>query len=341
MFPDALTAGPSSSPVVQVTTGARLHFGPLAVGELAGRRFGGIGLMVDEPQLTVAAQQINRPRADHISAEGEVADRLRDLLGRLRDTGAISRSVSVAIAVRGEFSLHSGFGTGTQLALAVAQAIAGGVPISAETLAEWTGRGARSAIGVHGFLTGGFLVDAGKLPHESLGRIVARVDFPREWPILLWTPNTGPLISGDAERSAFHQMAPTPREVTDRLCGIVLRDLLPALADHDWETFSRSLADYGELVGRQFAHIQGGVFSTESARRAADWLQSQGVSGVAQTSWGPTIAAVLPSTDEAERLMSAWPDRDGRLRLTSARNRGAEIRVSSIPTTDRWADPPY
>lgn len=36
---------------VTVRTGARLHFGPLAIHNGPGRSFGGVGLMVDRPGL--------------------------------------------------------------------------------------------------------------------------------------------------------------------------------------------------------------------------------------------------------------------------------------------------
>jgi predicted sugar kinase len=35
--------------VVAVQTGARLHFGLLTQGQEAGRRYGGLGLMIDQP----------------------------------------------------------------------------------------------------------------------------------------------------------------------------------------------------------------------------------------------------------------------------------------------------
>ena len=40
---------------VVVTTGARLHFGLLAHGQVGCREFGGIGLMIDRPGFIVRA----------------------------------------------------------------------------------------------------------------------------------------------------------------------------------------------------------------------------------------------------------------------------------------------
>ena len=82
---------------------------------------------------------------------------------------------------------HSGFGTGTQLALAVGRAVSS---LPTEEVARVTGRGRRSAIGTHGFATGGLLADGGRKdgiaprPLQStlnLAKIKATGFTPREW----------------------------------------------------------------------------------------------------------------------------------------------------------------
>jgi beta-RFAP synthase len=223
-------------------------------------------------------------------------------------------------------TLHAGFGTGTQLALAVAAAVLGVEASQASRLGELTGRGARSAIGVHGFAQGGWLVDGGKQQADGLGCLVARVDFPELWPILLWIPHDTPGLCGEAERDAFRTLEGTPPAVTDRLASLVLRGLLPAIIEHDYDSFSAALAEYGEAVGQQFRTLQGGVLRSPSARTVASWLAARGVHAVAQTSWGPTIAAVLPNEASVRALLSEWPCTDGRLLVTHAMNHGAIVR---------------
>src|SRR5207248_291616 len=55
-------------------------------------------------------------------------------------------------------------------------------------LAEIVGRGRRSALGIHGFAQGGFLVEAGKRSADGVAPLVARMAFPDAWRVLLVIP---------------------------------------------------------------------------------------------------------------------------------------------------------
>src|SRR5207247_6472018 len=97
---------------------------------------------------------------------------------------------------------HAGLGSGTQLALAVARAIADlyDVPGDAPTLAAAVGRGQRSAVGTWIFAGGGLVVEGGHAqtrrpgpfgpgepgsgpgdPDSGAAPLVARVAFPTAW----------------------------------------------------------------------------------------------------------------------------------------------------------------
>src|SRR5262249_6171933 len=158
----------------------RLHFGlfhlpsheaeswPNRHGEpsIPPRRFGGVGLMIDAPgiELTVspsATWQADGPRAERALA---FARRFAEA------TPEVNRPCHVTIA-RGAPE-HVGLGTGTQLGLAVANAItwtAGLKFLDNEVLAKRIGRGERSGLGVSGFAHGGFLVEAGQRKPGTIG----------------------------------------------------------------------------------------------------------------------------------------------------------------------------
>jgi beta-RFAP synthase len=310
------------SSTVQITTGSRLHFGPLAVGATAGRAFGGIGLMIEQPRLVLRATESERDRIEADPDSREVIARtltaVRARLGTLAPAG-------LAIELAESIPRHFGLGSGTQLALAAAQAVLGSRVTPAVPLADASGRGARSAIGVHGYESGGFLVDAGKRDAARLGTLATQVSFPSDWPILLWMPDVPAGLSGEAERTAFARMAPMSESLTDRLCGLVVREMLPAIADRHWGEFSDGLRRYGDLVGAHFAAIQGGIWADSACADVAAWLSDRGIRGVAQSSWGPTLAAILPDVATAARLRSDWPFPAGRLVITRAKNRGAEV----------------
>lgn len=318
---------------VQVQTGCRLHFGPLAVGAERGRSFGGVGLMVDQPGFELLAA----PAAtDQISAADDFREVVARSLSTVREHACGLVSEGLELGLRRTVPRHFGLGSGTQLALAVAQAAAGGTVIPATQLARWTGRGARSAIGIYGYEYGGFLVDAGKSAADELGALAARVAFPAEWRVLLWRPSGSGGLSGAAERDAFGRMPPMSAAVTDRLCGIVLREMLPSLAAREWQSFSQGLRRYGDLVGAHFAPAQGGVWAHPRGAEVVNWWAQQGVHGAAQSSWGPTIAAIAPDEAAAEVIRQRWPFAAGELSVTRPRNRGADVTPSihaSVPSS--------
>jgi beta-RFAP synthase len=196
---------------------------------------------------------------------------------------------------------HVGLGVGTQLGLAVAAVLAraAGLPdLGSADLARRVGRGERSALGVHGFAHGGFLVEAGKRPGEPLAPLVARMPFPDDWRIVLLWPANGRGLHGPAEREAFDRLVPDAAHA-DALCRLVLLDLLPALAEGDLDVFGEALFDFNARAGAAFAPIQGGTYSGRWVAEAVAYLRQQGVRGVGQSSWGPTVFAVVEDQDQA------------------------------------------
>jgi beta-RFAP synthase len=186
--------------------------------------------------------------------------------------------------------------------------------LAAETLARRAGRGLRSAVGLHGFLRGGFLVDGGRAESGRLGTLVARVDFPEEWRFVLAMPHRSIGLSGEAEQSTFASQPSMPIGLTSELCRTVLMDWLPSVIESDFSRCSDSMYRFGTTVGEFFSNAQGGVFSHPRMRQWAELVRSRGVSGVAQTSWGPTLAALCCDEKSAEQLKndfandSSWSD---------------------------------
>ena len=141
---------------VRVEAPARLHLGMLTVAGDSARRFGGFGVSVSRPAVVLEAQA-----ADELSVEGAEAERALAFARRCRDAlglggGAHLRTVEA-------IPPHVGLGSGTKLALAVAQALAAlhGRKIDAPALAQAAGRAARSAVGMWTFALGGLVVEGG------------------------------------------------------------------------------------------------------------------------------------------------------------------------------------
>lgn len=314
---------------VVVSTGCRLHFGPLSYGGGDGPQFGGVGVMLESPGFEIRLAPAER---DAVAAPEAFAGRIRRLLTRWRETERRSQNaaIPVAIEVVKHTPAHSGLGSGTQLALAVGRGLAelsGREEAPAEEIATRLGRGRRSAVGVHGFERGGFLVDAGKRPGEDVGGLAARCAVPSSWRFVLIVPEGGEGLAGQQEEAAFAGLAAMPAETSGRLCRLALTELLPAVRAADCARFGAALDEYGTAVGEFFAPVQGGCFAHPLAGELADWLRKQGFAGVAQSSWGPTLCVVVPGSESAEecRRMVLADERFGgcRVHVSAGRNRPA------------------
>ncbi len=330
---------PTHDLAVRVRTPSRLHFGLLAFGEASPRQFGGVGVMIERPgnELTVrpagAASGDGRSELGADARAGEFLRRFRDSL----DPAARCQPLELTVHVTRSAPEHVGLGTGTQLAMAVARAaavFAGRGELAPEELARRVRRGDRSAIGVHGFYHGGFLVDGGKKDLATISPLVARLNFPEDWHLVLVIPPGAQGLHGRAEREAFGGLAPIAPAITAQLCRLTLLGMLPSIAERDFAGFSAALSEYGRKVGECFAACQGGVYADPRAPEIIDAIHRQGVRGIAQSSWGPTLCAVTESRLRGEWLAARLPDAIGDLKAeivcTTANNLGARIEVVAI-----------
>lgn len=290
---------------IQISTGARLHFGFLAHAPESARQFGGVGLMIDQPGWVIRLQPA---RTDSIQSSPRVHDKVVQLLALYRSpTADWTVPPPCRIEVLRESPLHVGFGSGTQLGMALAQAlslIAGESRVSPEQLARRVSRGKRSALGMHGFHRGGLLVESGKSTVEGVGTLVSRLDFPPSWRILLLRPREKEGLSGTEEIKAFSRLEPMSVATTGDLCRVVLMELLPAVQNVDFQSASESIHEFGRKVGEYFAPIQGGVFSDPQMQRVYEFLRRSGVQGICQSSWGPVAAVICRNDDHAAEILS-------------------------------------
>jgi beta-ribofuranosylaminobenzene 5'-phosphate synthase len=317
--PDQMSSGMTPEPngqTVFVETPARLHFGLLDLRGTLGRVFGGIGAGAPAPTLLVSASP-----ADALEVGGEDADRAAEFanrflvqLGPRKDVGNVG---GARVCVHRALPPHAGLGSGTQLALAVARALAEiyGVTMNAPGLARAVGRARRSAIGTWTFAGGGLVLeggrdnvnrvnDANKESHGSDGvaPLLARLPFPPSWRCIVAVPNSAPGMTGAAEEAAFAQLPRPPERDAERVAHLVLMGLLPALAEADLATFGAALSAIQAINGRWFAPVQSGTFAPgpgeELVRRMAEW----GASGVGQSSWGPAVYGIVDGEHAGLRL---------------------------------------
>ncbi len=300
-----------------VSAPSRLHFGMFSFGQAGTRQFGGVGAMVRPPAMEL---RLSADAAFHVIGPG--AERIRAIAGTVAERLGCGELPGVRLEVHSAAPAHRGLGSGTQMALAVAaglRAWLGLEPADAAELARLTGRGERSAVGAHGFIEGGLIVEAGKRSPRELGPRVARTPVPEAWRWLLIGRPEGGGLAGEAERRAFARLPPVPRTTTAELSRLALLRLLPAAAAADFEDFSDAVTQFGRLAGECFAAVQGGPYVDAGTAELVEAVRRQGVAGVGQSSWGPTVFALAP--DEAAA-------RDLRQRLSRTVGDGIEIQIA-------------
>jgi len=283
---------------VMVTAAARLHLGFLDMNGGLGRRFGSLGLAIDRPSTRLTLRRASVP-----SAEGMEVERAGEYLALL--TRAFNLSPAYSLTVHEAIPAHAGLGSGTQLALAVATALRRleGLPPDHASDALLLRRGARSGIGLGLFEQGGFIVDGGHGARTATPPVIARMDFPPQWRVIIVLDPRTEGVHGGEEQAAFARLADFEAGLAGEICRLVLIKALPALAEQDIGAFGDAIARLQEIAGDYFAPAQGGApYASAAVARVMEELRKHGARGIGQSSWGPTGFAFAADAKEAQRL---------------------------------------
>ena len=308
--PPAKGAGEARLPSHQatVTTTARLHLGFLDPSGRGTRPFGSFGLSLDRPGTRLTLRRAEAPEVS--GPESERA---------LRYLTAIAKSFrfpkAYALNVEEAIPPHAGLGSGTQLALAVGSAFAalGGLRLDAQDVAARLGRGARS---------------------DAPPQLVSRLPFPSAWRVLLILDPGAQGLAGAGETAAFDQLPTFPESETAELHRRILQGALPALAACDFAGFCAQVGYLQAVMGRYFGPLQGGAYTSPAVSAVLEWLRGQGLTGIGQSSWGPTGFAFVPSQASGEALLgevtARGHDTGLGFELAQGRNEGAIIETSQV-----------
>ena len=291
---------------VTIAANARLHLGFLDLNGDLGRKFGSIGLCLDQPATLLSLKKSchGGNRADGIAPERALRhlDAMTQALG-LRDGFHLDIAKTIPA--------HVGLGSGTQLALAIGAAVRklSGLPLDTRADAFLLQRGARSGIGAALFDLGGLVVDGGQGATLGVPPVLARMAFPASWRIILVHDTAMQGIHGADEPAAFAALPPFPAATSAEICRLVLMQALPAIAERDIAPFGGAITRIQALLGDHFAAAQGGRFTSKRVAAALAALSQAGAAGVGQSSWGPTGFAFAESEAAAQKLAAlAFPD---------------------------------
>ena len=312
---------------VRVEAPARLHFGFLDLHGGLGRRFGSIGLAIDAPALGLSARRAAEP-----AAEGPEAARVLGYIRAAADHLGVAPGMAVRVAAA--IPPHAGFGSGTQLALAVAAALArlDGRPFAAEDFSNALDRGNRSGVGLRAFTEGGLIVDGGRDAGGAPPPVIARIPYPGAWRVVLILDEGLVGVHGAREVEAFRDLPRFPEAQAAEICRIVLMQVMPAAVTAEPEAFGAGITAIQRLVGDHFAPHQGGRYASPAVAEALAAVAGLGIAGYGQSSWGPTGFALVPSEARARALVTELDGRfggGGRLRFLVARGRNTGATVAA------------
>lgn len=279
---------------IRVQTPCRLHLG---IFNLPDEGYGGIGVAIDRPNVSLSVM-----RSDRLTASGPQADRA------LKAAEALQRAFGVQdgaeIHVSTAITPHVGLGSGTQIALAAAATLARlwRLNASVQEIAGLAGRAARSRIGLQAFIRGGFVAHATWRSGETETR---HRRFPPGWRWVVVAPPETEGLSGEAEAHAFAELPPMDSIARHAARDLVELDILPGVDGADIHRFGRGLLALQEIVGDYFAPVQGGRYAHPLGERVVDALVEAGAAGAGQSSWGPSLCGVVSGEAEAQRVCAA------------------------------------
>jgi beta-ribofuranosylaminobenzene 5'-phosphate synthase len=317
---------------VYVKTPARLHMGLIDLNGNLGRMFGGLGVGIDKPNVIVEAEH-----SENYSVTGQETELAKTLIKRFFSTYPAKGNVHINI--KAAIPMHIGLGSGTQFSLAIATALAKLFNIKASTqeLALAMGRAQRTGVGTAIFEGGGFVVDGGKNiqkdPNlkENFPPLIYRQPFPEEWRFVIALPNVQKGLANSEETSAFNQLPPMQAEEVAKICRLTMMKLLPALAEHDIESFGEALTSIQIVTGEYFAQVQDGTYSNPEVSDCLEYIKKTGSYGVGQSSWGPAVYGVVKQEEAKQALLKtqAYLNKSigGKVFLAKANNKGAYIKI--------------
>lgn len=316
--------------MIRVVSPSRLHLTLIDLNAELGRVDGGAGITLESPGLEISATE-----ADTIEVIGSplLAGRMQKAAQALLPTGK-----GIKLQINDSLPDHVGLGSGTQAALSTAVAVDRiyGLGKSVRELAVAVGRGGTSGIGVAAFENGGFILDGGhkfkdkgafspsSASHVPPGPVLFRRDFP-DWPIVLVIPN-GKGAHDAEEVDLFKKFCPIPLAEVQEVCHVILMQMLPALVEEDLENFGKAI-NHIQTVGFKRREVE---LQSQPVLDIMNYMRDNGASGSGVSSFGPVVYGIVGNVTEGKKLQQETQrmldeSLGGRVLLTKARNRGADI----------------
>ncbi len=329
---------------VRITTPCRIHLSLIDENGYTGRVDGGIGLMLDRPNVVFeASNSASEFKIEAHKYYRESIEVINEIASKIFKIFNISNK-NFHFNLKRYFPSHVGLGSKTQLSLAIATAIMKLKKVShltTDDLTKLVERGGTSGIGWRGFETGGFILDGGHdfgkgkeketyLPSSAStsadpALTISRYNIPDNWRFLLVIPDVKKGAYGDEEIRVFQKHAPIPRNEVNEVSHQIIMKILPGLIKNDLKCFGEGLKRI-QSIG--FKKIEIGL-QHEIVKELLHYFDEYGLKAYGMSSFGPSVVGILESDSEAEELLKkvqkTQRNGGGHIYIGKPNNSGAKI----------------
>jgi len=316
---------------VEIIAPSHVHAGNPDLNGGMGRLYGTLGYALEEPRLHITAET---------GGTGILGTRRRDA-HEIYNMLSERYKCDLKFRVHEEIPPHVGLGSTTALYLSLAHAfdiLCGNASTPIAELARLTGRGSPSGLGLYSYMYGGMLYDGGIRPgSRELPPLVFRAEVPGWYRLVVLLPEQLQARVDQYKRLESEGLLDRPPRMdeaaADRASRMVLMGVLSNAAGGRWmEAFSWS-GRFNRYLGAYWSRWQGGIYCCSEVEEIVSELESLGVTGVSQSSWGPVVYGFLDERTINTRLVATRASRvlerygGGRVWITRVDNRGARVRV--------------
>jgi len=244
--------------------------------------YGSLGAAIEIPQFTLTVKE-----CDKLSIEAS-SDYAKELIKHVSDYLGVR---DVCVSLSGYVKHHVGLGSTTRIVMAALVGITTlkRMDVNVIDLAFKLGRGKVSSVGIYSFMYGNLVVDTGfKVSNSSRGypKPLVIIPIPRDWYVVIALPEDRIGLREDEENKilsnveVFHDQSDLYKHVVT---------LMTAAMHKDFKLFSESLRNIQLLTGKYFSKYQGGIFCCDVSYDIIKIMEENGIKGVGQSSWGPTV----------------------------------------------------
>ena len=313
---------------MRTSTPSRLHFGIMDMRGDLGRLHGSAGVAIETPRLILEVEE-----AGETVITGARSGRAQQIIEQVLSDHKVEDGVHLDI--QSDIPEHMGFGSGTQLTLALGTALNTifDLGMSYEEIVLGLGRSRRSGIGTLSFLHGGFIVDGGHAidAPETIPPLIHRSDVPEDWFFVVCIPEIPTGFSGVKESDAFMRLEPPPVDMIARVSRLVLMQMIPSILEKNITLFGDAMTKLDTIFGDYWAKMQGGTYSHPRIESCVNHLLQNGSYGAGQSSWGPALYGLVDGKAQARELANEMDqfinqgENSGSVFITGADNKGAQI----------------